>query len=159
MPENTRTIRSQEMDAGHRPTTGDVAVDGLLAGVIAGGVMAGYLVLSGLLAGIEPLQTLARFASPAGASVLAGILVHLSLSAVYGIVFGVIYRLLGGGRLAGRGAGTLLGLGYGLVLLLLAQGVTLALPNAPLRAVPAGHLAVAHGIYGAVLGWLMAQRG
>ena len=82
---------------------------------------------------------------------------HLAVSAVYGLLFGLIYRLIGRGRLAGRTAGVLIGLVYGLVLLLVAQGLTLIGAGTTLREIPAVHFAMAHLIYGLVLGWLVAR--
>ena len=138
-------------------TAGDAAVDGLLAGAAAGVAMLAYLVLAGLLAGEGPASVLIRFDPAKHGSPLTGAVVHLAVSAVYGLLFGVIYRWVGRGRLAGRAAGALLGLVYGLVLLLAAQGLTAVDAAASLRAIPAAHFALAHLIYGAVLGWLVAR--
>ena len=151
-------VRSESMVAGRRRTAGDAAAEGLLAGVGAGLVMAAYLVMAGLVAGDGPVRTLARFDPAAAASPLTGALIHLAVSAVYGLLFGVIYRLVGRGRLAGTAAGVWLGLAYGLALLVAAQGLTLTGAGAALREIPAIHFAVAHLIYGAVVGWLVARR-
>ncbi len=146
--------------AGKEITIGDAAVTGLLAGIVAGLGMAAYLVLIGLLVGDAPAQMLARF-DPSGAGTaapVAGALIHLAVSAVYGLLFGLIYWLVGRGRLAGRAGGILLGLAYGLVLLFVAQGLLATPAAAPLREVPAVHLAAAHLIYGAILGGLVAGK-
>ena len=82
---------------------------------------------------------------------------HLAVSAVYGLLFGLIYRLIGRGRLAGRTASALMGLVYGLALLL--AGARADLHRR--RRAAAGDLgrgfAIAHLIYGLVLGWLVAR--
>lgn len=150
-------VRTERRVTGRQRTAGDAAVEGLLAGMGAGIAMAAWLLIAGLLAGEGPARVLARFDPAATASPATGALIHLAVSAVYGLVFGVIYRLVGRGRLAGRAAGALLGLVYGLVLLLLAQGVTGLDAGAALREIPAVHFGVAHLLYGAVVGWLVGQ--
>ena len=50
-----------------------------------------------------------------------------------------------------------MGLVYGLALLLVAQGLTLIGAGVPLREISAVHFALAHLIYGLVLGWLVAR--
>lgn len=153
-------VRTENVISERRRTAGDAAVDGLLAGTGGGIAMAGVLVASGLLSGAGPAATLARF-DPSGmgvASPLTGALLHLAVSAVYGLLFGVIYRLIGRGRLAGRAAGALIGLVFGLTLLLAAQGLTATSAGAALREIPTLHFAVAHLVYGAVTGWLVARN-
>lgn len=150
-------VRTERMIAERGRTAGDAAVDGLLAGAAAGIAMAAVLAAGGLLAGVGPAATLARF-DPAGlASPLTGGLMHLAVSAVYGLLFGMLYRLAGRGRLAGRPAGVLIGLAYGLALLLLAQGLISSPAGAALREIPALHFVAAHLIYGVVVGWLIRR--
>jgi hypothetical protein len=158
MPGGTSMIRTEKVVDGRLRTAGDAAVDGLLAGAAAGIAMAAYLVVIGLLAGAGPASVLARFDPARQGSPLIGAVVHLAVSAVYGLLFGVIYRLVGRGRLAGRAAGALMGLVYGLALLLVAQGLTAFDAGAALREIPTVHFALAHLIYGLVLGWLVAQN-
>lgn len=150
-------VRTQRWVAGRRRTAGDAAVEGLLAGVGAGIAMAAWLLIAGVLTGDEPARTLARFDPATAASPLTGALIHLAVSAVYGLTFGVIHRLLGRGRLAGTAAGVWLGLAYGLALLLLAQGLAGLDAGAGLREIPSVHFGVAHLLYGAVVGWLVGR--
>ena len=159
MPGGTPMVRTEKTVDERRQTAGDAAVDGLLAGAAAGMAMAAYLVVIGLVAGEGPAVVLARFdPSGAGAALpLIGAVMHLAVSAVYGLLFGVIYRLIGRGRLAGRAAGMLMGLVYGLALLLVAQGLALISAGVPLREISVAHFAIAHFIYGLVLGWLVAR--
>lgn len=119
--------------------------------------MAGVLIVSALLTSEGPLRMLVRFAPAGSASPLTGAMIHLAVSAVYGLLFGVIYRLVGRGRLVGRPAGVLLGLVYGLALILVAQGLASTAAGSVLRDIPALHFAVAHLVYGAVTGWLIAR--
>ena len=139
-------------------SAGDAAVDGLLAGASAGLVMAVVLMVAGLGAGEGPATTLGRF-DPAGSALwLIGALSHLAMSAVYGVFFGMIYRLVGSGRHAGLKSGVVLGLAYGFILLLMAQGLAATPAGIPLREFPALHFAIAHLVYGVVLGWLIGRN-
>lgn len=130
---------------------GDAAVDGLMHGVAAGAAMAAYLVVVGLVSGEGPAQMLARF-DPGGASPLTGALMHLAVSGVYGIGFALIQRLVGR-----RVPSWLAGLIYGVLLLLVAEAIVPPGASSPLRAIPALHFAVAHGLYGLTLGILNAK--
>lgn len=129
-------------------TVGDAAVEGLIHGIVAGVVMAAYLVVTGLLAGDSPATVLGGFGLEGGTAPLAGLLGHLAVSGVYGIIWGLLWRLV-----RGRSGvpGWLAGIAYGLALFLASQ-VLLPAAGSSLLAVPAGHLAVAHVIYGLVLG-------
>jgi hypothetical protein len=151
-------VRTEKAVDERRQTAGDAAVDGLLAGAAAGVAMAAYLVVAGLLAGEGPASVLARFDPARQGAPFVGAVIHLAVSAVYGLLFGLIYRLIGRGRLSGRTAGALIGLAYGLVLLLIAQGLTAVNAGAALREILTVHFALAHLIYGLVLGWLVARR-
>lgn len=150
-------IRTEKTVDERRQTAGDAAVDGLLAGAAAGVAMAAYLVVAGLLAGEAAASVVARFDPARQGAPLIGAVMHLAVSAVYGLLFGVIYRLIGRGRLSSRAAGALLGLVYGLVLLLLAQGLTLTSAGATLREIPVAQFAIAHLVYSLILGWLVAR--
>jgi hypothetical protein len=152
-------VRTERTISERRRTASDAAVEGLLAGVGGGIAMAAVLVASGLLAGAGPASTLARFApSDAGAALpLTGGLIHLAVSAVYGLLFGVLYRLIGRGRLAGGAAGAVIGLAFGLLLWFVAQGLTASAAGAALREIPTLHFAAAHLVYGAVTGWLVGR--
>jgi hypothetical protein len=136
---------------------GDVTVDGLLHGVIAGVVMAIYLMLIGMVTGAGIAAMLSAFDLGQGASPVRGALIHLAVSAIYGMVFGVMYRLIGRRRSIGRGGSMIIGLAYGLLLWLITQIALAAGSSVALNSLPAVHLAVAHLIYGAMLGWLTGR--
>lgn len=140
-----------------RSSIGDAAVDGLLHGAIAGSVMAIYLIALGLVTGTGLVTVLTAFDLGQGTSPLRGAVIHLAVAAIYGMVFGLGQRLIGRGKSIGRRGSTLIGLAYGLLLWLItriafASGLNIALSN-----LPAVHLAVAHGVYGAALGWLAGR--
>ena len=73
---------------------GDLAVDGLLHGLAAGAIMLAFLVAIGVMEGVAPAAVLARFGLPDSASVVTGLLGHLAVSAVLGLVWGVLYGSL-----------------------------------------------------------------
>jgi uncharacterized membrane protein YagU involved in acid resistance len=136
-------------------SAGDAAVDGLIFGVVAGLGMGLYLLLAGLTGGDSVAVTLARFDASQTASPLMGLFTHLAVSAVYGAVFAL------GWRLAARLARVPVWAGaaaYGLLLWALAATVFLSSGATPLRATPPVHFAVAHLIYGLLLGVGMARR-
>jgi len=134
-----------------KQTWGDAAVDGLLAGVIGGLVMAVYVLAVGLSAGQTWQTVLAQFDPGATPVPLTGALTHLAVAGVYGALFGVGWRLLH--RSAPRLPAVVPGLVFGLGLWALAVLVTSSRPSGEwLRALPAVHLALAHLLYGVVLG-------
>ena len=73
---------------------GDLAVDGLLQGLAAGAIMVALLLVAGMLEGATPVAVLARFGLPGGATAVTGLLGHLAVSAVLGLVWGVLYGSL-----------------------------------------------------------------
>ena len=138
-------------------TAGDVAVDGLLSGLLAGLVMGVFLVLADWLAGISPAETLRRFDPAASASPIVGGLFHLALSGLYGVVFALVFRVLVGRWPALGRFGWLLGAVYGVALWLGAQAVLVTGVSEALGDVPTALFALAHVLYGAVLGVTLAR--
>jgi len=134
---------------------GDTAVDGLLAGTGSGIVMATYLVVAGLWLGEGFAAMLGRFDPGTAASPLIGTLAHLATSAIYGILFALLWRLVLS-RWLGRVPLWLVGLVYALILLLAATAVGLPLSDSPLKEIPPIHFTAAHAIYGLVLGYGLA---
>lgn len=137
---------------------GDSAADGLLSGLGAGVVMAVYLAAAALLTGASVAATFARFAVKSGASSpLSGILLHLAVSGVYGLPFGIAAGAVAGARrpLILRAA---VGIGYGGLLFALARLIILPTMNSPLQELPPLHFALAHGVYGLVLGLLASRK-
>ena len=107
-------------------TVGDAAVEGLLAGLVAGLISAAVLVLIGLLTGDSPGTVLGRFDPSLAGNALIGGLLHLATSAVYGMIFAVLLRLIGRRWRSAHRLTWLLGLVYGLLLLLFAETVVLS---------------------------------
>jgi hypothetical protein len=134
---------------------GETAVDGLLAGLAGGVVMALFLVMTGWLAGTPSLTTLAYFDPAQMGSWLTGLLAHLAVSAIYGVMFGLLLGVVGRIRPSLVRWGWLLGLGYGLLLWVLAMELVVTAVGAPLAQIPAWQMATAHLMYGLILGlWL-----
>jgi hypothetical protein len=140
-------VSNQEQMDARRASFGDRAVDGLFGGLWAGAVMGLYLILVGLFSGDSIGAVLSQFALDPAAAALTGLVSHLAVSALYGILFGLISRLLAQIPLNRW----LLGLVYGAVLLLVSLFVLVPGAGQPLRAFPLVHWALAHLIYGWVL--------
>ena len=146
--ENAGIVESNQQSA-----ASDLVLDGLFTGLLAGIGMGAALALAAAWQGEAPVVALERFSLEELTTPLAGGLVHLAVSGVYGLLFGLILQAIYPWmKHVGRGGILLAGLAYGLVLFALAWLVLL--PEAsPLRAIPPLTLAVAHGIYGLILGW------
>ena len=131
---------------------GDLAVDGLLLGLAAGLIMMALLVVVGMVEGAAPDAVLARFGLPDGAMAVTGLLGHLAVSAVLGLVWGILY---GSVRRRAPLPAWVLGAAYGLALYvgaaLFVVGATGLADFAP-WALLAAHLA-----YGVTLGLLSGR--
>jgi len=134
-------------------TMGNTAVDGLLAGLVGGAAMALFLAAAGWLAGVSPLTTLAYFDPAQTGSWLTGLLAHLAVSAIYGVVFGLLLGIVGRIRPSALRGLWLWGIGYGLALWLLGLGMVLTAVGAPLAQIPAWEFAMAHLLYGLAAGY------
>ena len=138
---------------------GDTAVDGLIAGLIAGLTMALFLALAGLLSNRQPLVTLGYFDPARAGNWLTGVLAHLAVSAIYGVIFSLLLRLVGWIRPSLLGLIWLWGLGYGAILYGLATGVVLTAVANPLTQIAAWQVGAAHLLYGLVLAfWLQKNN-
>ncbi|MEK7277035.1 MAG: hypothetical protein AAB427_06780 [Chloroflexota bacterium] len=144
--------------AAKKTTMGDAAVDGLIAGIGAGVVMAAVLVVAGLLTGDGPGVVLGRFDPGTAASPVTGGLMHLAVSGVYGALFGLGRRLISGWQPVSRLPGWLIGLAYGLGLWAVAQASLLSGAESPLQEVPALYFALAHAVFGLTLGLAMTRK-
>ncbi len=138
----------------------DAAIDGLLSGVLAGLVMIAYIVLGVWIGGTGPGASLGLFAPDPASGPLVGLLAHLAVSGIYGVVFGVGYAGLLRRPSYNPPAWLhpLVGGLYGLLLLLAAWTLLLPATGSQLQQIPLFHLAVGHLLYGALLGWLVYRR-
>ena len=144
---------SNSTSSTQQKSVGDTAVDGLLAGLVGGVAMALFLVVAGWLTGTPPQTTLAYFDPAQTGSWLTGLLAHLAVSAIYGVVFGLLMGVVGRIRPSLVRWGWLWGAGYGVVLWLGGLGVVLTAVASPLDQIPAWEFALAHLLYGLVVGY------
>ena len=135
-------------------SAGDAAVGGLLHGLAAGLAMAVFLVAAGLVQGQTPASVLGVFTISGEPNVLAGLLGHLAVAGVYGLVWGVAWRLLGP-RL--RVPAILAGLVYGLLLWGVSQVLVRSI-GAQLALLAPWALLGGHLVYGLVVG-LLSRKG
>lgn len=141
-------------------SSSDAAIDGLLSGVLAGLAMAAYLALAMLAAGLSPLATLALFAPEPQSGPLVGLLAHLAVSGIYGVLFGMGYAALLRRPDYNPPAWLHAAIGgvYGLLLFLAAWTLILPATGSQLQQIPLMQLAVGHLLYGVLLGWLVYRR-
>lgn len=149
---DTRSVARQHENS----NIGDAAVEGLFSGMIAGISMAVYLGMVNLISGESLLETLARFAVSDETTPLLGFLLHLGVSGVYGLVFGLIYQITLRRWISSPSlrSSVITGSGYGIVLFILAQLVLLPGSTSPLKEISLSHLTIAHLIFGVTLGIL-----
>lgn len=135
-----------------------LAVDGVIYGLVAGTAMFASLTVLAILTGDAPGVILARFSSGGVTSPVLGILGHLGVSAIYGVLFGVlVWPLLT--RFPSRKISVGLGgIIYAGLLLLLAQIAILPGTNSALSQIPFWQWALGHVIYGLVLGSMFARN-
>jgi hypothetical protein len=136
---------------------GDAVIDGLFTGLLAGLAMAAALVLAGWSSGEHPVQVLTRLTPQQLNAPLSGFLLHLAVSGIYGMVYGVIWWLVLRVRQFQPSLMTALvgGAAYGLLLEAAAQAILLPGSGSALGQLPMWQLALAHLAYGLVLGWLL----
>lgn len=138
---------------------GEAVVDGLLAGVGAGGVMAACLVLAGLALGVGPGPVLGSLDVSGANAPAAGLLAHLAVAGVFGAVFGGAWRFTPWRRTEIR-LSLLCGLGYGGLLWATAAGLwqpALAGRAHLFAGMPAWQLLAAHSAYGLTLSLLFSR--
>ncbi|MCB0034158.1 MAG: hypothetical protein KDE51_09070 [Anaerolineales bacterium] len=141
------------------PTTiGDTAVDGLLAGIGGGLLMMLFLIIATSFLSETPLTLLAKFDPSNGNSWLQGLLSHLAVSTIYGLLYAVGLVMLSFVWPAVKRLGWAIGLLFGLCLGLIGRGWLLPLTDSALLEIPAVLFMTAHLLYGLVLGILIMRR-
>ena len=148
---------SNSTSSTQQKSVGDTAVDGLLAGIGAGLVMALFLLLVGLLNGDSVTAVFGRFDPGQTHNWLTGLIVHLAVSSIYGILFGLLYLLVVRIRPSLMRFSWLLGLVYGLLLYAIAQTALATGVDSGLRQLTAVNLIMSHAVYGVVVGYLMGR--
>ena len=138
----------------------DAAVDGLVAGLGAGILMAiFFLAVQWALYAEAPGATLARFDPGAQPNPLTGLLVHLAVSAVYGLVFGYLYWLLDRWLPQSRGVWLTAAIGglYGSAIFLVAVLTFSQRAGPPFFGLTALVFWLAHIVYGGPLALLVSR--
>jgi hypothetical protein len=135
-------------------TLGDAAVDGLFAGLAAGVLMGIFLLLTGLIQGRATDEVLEVLVIGREMTPTSTILIHLAISGIYGAFFGMGLYLLRQGQVLSnsRWLIPLIGLGYGLLLALIARIILLPDSGSYMESLSWLLLVGAHGLYGLSLG-------
>ena len=139
-------------------TIGDAAIDGLLAGIVAGVVMVLLLLVTGALSGDSLVTVLERFDPVGSYNLSTGLLTHLAVSAIYGAIFGLLFLVLVRLRPSLSRFGWLAGLFYGLVLYAIAQVGISAGADTGLADYSSTVLLLAHAVYGLVTGFATGRK-
>jgi hypothetical protein len=130
----------------------DVLINGLFGGVLGGIAMMLVLILGSYVAGQAPATVMSHFGIPGQLpNPLVGTLLHLSVSAVYGMIFGILRYLLTR-RWESIWVGMLLGVIYGIGLYLFAIFVMLPSTGSALLEIAPLIFLSGHIVYGLVLG-------
>ena len=134
-----------------------LAVDGLIYGLVGGAAMYLSLAIFALLSGESPVSVASHFSAGELTSPWLGLFGHLAVSSIYGALFGaIIWPVLR--RISDRKIVSWLGgLAYAALLLLLAQFAILPNTNSPLDILLYWHWVIAHVVYGLVLGGLFSR--
>lgn len=140
-----------------RKSTGDSAADGVLAGLIAGLFSGILLVIIGLFSGDNPSVVLERFNVGMDGNAFVGGLIHMATATVYGIGFGVIHQVVNKRWSESENWSWLVGVLYGVLLLLIAEGALLTGFDTGLREVPFLAFTAFHVVYGLTLGVAMKR--
>lgn len=139
-------------------TSGDTVVEGLFGGLIAGLMMTLFLVVMALISGTAPLSIVGYFDPTRTGNWLTGLLAHLAVSGIYGLIFGLSLWTLSRIRPSLATRVVLWGTLYGLLLLLLAWFVLLPGSDIALLQIPAWQFALAHLVYGLTIGSRLSRR-
>jgi hypothetical protein len=135
-----------------------LAVDGVIFGMVAGVAMFLSLMVLATLSGETPGVILSRFSSGGITSPLLGLMGHLGVSAIYGVLFGLLIWPLLMRFSPGKISAVLAGILYAGFLVLLAQIAVLPGTSSSLSQFPLWQWALGHGIYGLVLGSMFSRR-
>ena len=131
-------------------STGDSAVSGLFGGLQGGVAMAVVIVIFSLVAG-KGLDYLGYFSSGTPVQPILGLLGHLAVSSIYGMLYGLLRHWIGLDRLV-RVPGWLAGLIYALGLWVLAILVILPAAQSAFLTLSWVVFFTGHVAYGLVLG-------
>lgn len=137
---------------------GELIVDGLLQGMAAGIVMLVAFLALGLVDGHTPSHILSALGLTNGATPTQGVLVHLAISATYGVLWSLLVVLPARLYLHPVIIPTweIVGVFFGCLTWLIAEVCLLALTG--LSLLPWYGLLIAHLLYGGTLGLIQARQ-
>lgn len=135
-----------------------LAVDGVIYGVVGGVAMFLSLMALALLSGEAIGVVLERFRGGGLTSPALGLVGHFGVSAIYGLLFGILIWPVLRRFSSNRISGWIGGIFYAGFLVLLAQIAILPGTNSSLSQIPFWQWALGHGIYGLVLGSMFSRR-
>jgi hypothetical protein len=131
--------------------TEDAVINGLFTGVAAGLAMILFLALVELFRNQNILTLLGSFDPSGSNSPISGTAAHLAVSAVYGLIFGLLWKLL---KLGHRRIPVwLFGIFFGGVLFTIAELLILPGGDSPLLRIPVLWFGVSQLVYGFLLGF------
>ena len=136
----------------------NLAVDGLIYGLISGVAMVLSLAAFALLSGETPAAYLEHFSAGGLTSPLQGLLSHLAVSAIYGVLFGALIWSVLVRFSSAKIISIIAGLVYAAFLLFMAQTAILPGTSSPLAQLPFWQWAMSHVVYGLTLGALFAWK-
>ena len=136
----------------------NLAVDGLIYGLISGVAMVLSLAAFALLSGESPGAYMERFSMGELTSPIQGLLSHMAVSAIYGALFGALIWSVLIRFSSAKIISIIGGLIYAALLLLLAQTAILPGTGSPLAQLPFWQWALGHAVYGLTLGILFARK-
>jgi hypothetical protein len=136
----------------------NLAVDGLIYGLISGIAMVLSLAAFALLSGETAAAYLEHFSTRGLTSPLQGLLSHLAVSAIYGVLFGALIWSVLLRFSSVKTLSIIAGLLYAAFLLFMAQTAILPGTGSPLAQLPFWQWALGHAVYGLVLGGLFARK-
>lgn len=136
-----------------------LAVDGLIFGLLSSLGMVLVMASMAVLTGNPVKILLEHFGIGDLTSPIQGLLSHLAVSAIYGLLFGVLIWPVLWRFSSENWMGWLGGLVYAFLLLFLAQAAILPGLDFPLAQLPLWQWVLGHAIYGFVLGGLFSRKG
>ena len=142
----------------NKESVSNLAVDGLIYGLMSGVAMFISLAAFALLSGETPGAYLERFSAAGLTSPMQGLLSHLAVSAIYGVLFGALIWPMLVHFSSSKLIGWLGGVVYAILLLFLAQTAILPGTGSPLAQLPFWQWTLGHGVYGLVLGGLFTRK-
>lgn len=139
---------------------------GILSGIIAGMIFGAFMMFVVAPALHKPMTAplnmigamflgKAYLMHPSGGSIVLGLMMHMVMSAILGIIFAYIWRAISGNK----GYEILAGLVYGLIVWLAMTYIVLPIMGSPMAKVTGGWFLIGHLIFGLFVGLITPKYG